>query len=177
MSRPEPSEVRRTPITTLQLLLMRCWIIVKRAIIFFILQLSLIIGSTILGGILSGALSKLKPTVLWLQFPYSPLLWGTAMAVGFLVNRVLDSRPARWVWVLGLFWLGCFIVADVANYDPRWSAGYSLRQYIWHTYFDARDCLQECLLIVMVTAPAFCSLGYSVGAALALKFQRLQHPR
>jgi hypothetical protein len=77
--------------------------------------------STVLGGLLlillNNKLGKLKNP--WFDVPYSPVFWGSAFLLGLLLSRVIRSPSAKWVWLVGVFWLALVAVGNVNAYDPH----------------------------------------------------------
>jgi hypothetical protein len=108
-----------------------------------------------------------------LDAPYTPLFWGTGLVLGFLTNNLTRNRYAKWVWVLGLCWLGLLLVDEVVHYDPRWAYGLSRIEVIWYGYFSTNDerCTQECLGKIFATTPFLDSVAYSIGAMIGLRFK------
>ncbi len=101
--------------------------------------------------------------------PYSAMWWGAAFVLGVLANAVMEDKSAQWVWLVRVPWLIFWVSVSVIDYDRLSSYGYSPGQYTWHEYFTNRDCVQECLGLLLGTTPALNSIAYSIGAALALK--------
>jgi hypothetical protein len=134
------------------------------------------VGSTALGGFLliiaSPLLAKSKNP--WFDFPYSPLLWGSAFLVGLLLNRAMRNRSARWVWLVGASWLTLLVLGDIKSGNRHWCSGCTLLQSIWYSYSSYWNCSDECLGLLIVTTPMLNSIAYSAGAAVALRFQ---HPK
>ena len=106
----------------------------------------------------------------WLDPPFSPLLWGSALIAGLFVNRVARRRSAQWVWITGVSWFALAVILDVNPFNPGWCKGCSFFQYLWETYFNDRECNHECIGLMFVTTPMLTSIAYSFGAVLALKF-------
>ena len=146
----------------------------KQAAIFVTHTLLAMVVTMAIGGLMcvtvNSWLGKVKNP--WLDVPYSPLLWGLAFFLSLFLNRVMPSRSAKWVWVVGVSWLVIVGVRDVRFYNSRWCNGCSLLQYLWYSYFSYSNCVQECLGQLLVTAPMLNSVAYSLGAALAFTFRR-----
>jgi hypothetical protein len=143
--------------------------------------------TVILGVILAGELGhalKLSSQNRWVDVPYSPVIWGTALICAYLLNVRFQSRASMWVWTFGLTWF-VILLADVLRFhDPRWCQGCSLARDIWNTYFawDYRKCADSnCLGEVFGTTPLVNSIAYSLGAWLAMRSKSensstAQHP-
>jgi len=146
----------------------------KKGLAFAVHVFVAMVVSTVLGGllliVLTSRLGKLKNP--WFDVPYSPLFWGSAFLLGLLLNRVMWSPSAKWVWIVGVFWLILVAVGDINAYDPRWCDGCSLLQFIWYSTFSYRNCTGECLGQLIGTTPMLNSIAYSAGAALALRSRR-----
>ena len=125
----------------------------------------------ILGFIFSTVLHPSGTVNPWFDPPYSPVWWGTAVALGAVMNRLVRDNSALWIWLGGAAWLSLWVLDSRTGYDARWSYGYSRNEYIWHVYFTNRDCLEECLGVLFATTPAVNSLAYSIGAMLAGVFK------
>jgi hypothetical protein len=94
-----------------------------------------------------------------------PLSWWGGIALGFLINRRTLSRSACWVWIVGLTLLAAFMFWDVTTFGRSW-------RYESSQLFSS-DCHEgSCLLQQFVTAPVLNSIGYSLGAWLALRFTK-----
>ena len=137
------------------------------------------VASTILGGLLLIIASRLlgKSRSPWFDVPYSPLLWGLAFLVGLLLNRPMRSPSAKWVWVVGVCWLTLLAASNIGAYDPRYCDGCSLLQFIWYSCFSYWNCSGECLGQLIATTPMLNSIAYSVGAAVALRFQDVNNEK
>jgi len=144
----------------------------KKAAIFASHALMAMIVIMVVGGlicvIVNSWMGKSKNP--WVDVPYSPFLWGLAFVAGWLVNHVLPTESAKWVWVVGVAWLLLFATSDISAYNPRWCQGCSIQQHIWYSYFSYWKCSQECLGQLLGTAPMLNSVAYSIGAMVALKF-------
>lgn len=107
--------------------------------------------------------------------PYSPMLWGSGLLLGFVVNNFCRNAYARWVWLIGLAWLGFCLLDEKTLYDPRWTYGMSLPQVIWYSFFSASNgkCTEECLGKLLATTPMVTSAAYSIGAAVGLRLKTL----
>jgi hypothetical protein len=107
-----------------------------------------------------------------LDAPYSPCLWGLAALAGFFLTRLLPSGFPGLVWIAGVAWLLLWIIRTLPSYDPRWCMGCSESQYLWFSFFSYRNCMQECLGQMFVTAPMLSSIAYSIGAFLSSMTKR-----
>ena len=136
--------------------------------------------SVLIGGLLCGVVQTLIGDVgpgHWVLYrvatdaPYSPLLWGIALIVGFAVNSRTRSRSACWIWIAGICWFGVWIWDAVSTYDPRWCQGCSLPQSVWRNLLTVgyHSCLQECIGEWLGTAPMVTSIAYSIGARIAIR--------
>jgi len=141
------------------------------------------VASVIIGGVLAALVQHLIGDVgpknwtlhkVATDAPYSPLLWGSALLLGLVVNRRTRNRSACWIWVAGLCWLGLWIWDAVSIYDPRWCQGCSLSQNVWRNFFTVgyNSCLQDCLAELFGTTPTLNSIAYSIGAWIAIKRYR-----
>jgi hypothetical protein len=150
------------------------------------------LASMFLGGLLSAgigvAVGRVGPDR-WVLYrlitdvPYSPLFWGSGLLLGFLVNRRTLSGAACWVWLAGMIRLGVGVLSSYSPYrdrpwyNPSWCPpqGCSFLEQIGDNLFDLKGdkCSgSECLGEFLFTAPAFCSIAYSVGAFLGLRSKR-----
>lgn len=82
--------------------------------------------------------------------------------MGYLINRRLESRLTKWVWILPLIWL-LILMSDFRH------AGRNIGQEIWMNFFSNQCDSSECLYELAGTLPLVGSIGYSVGAWLALR--------
>jgi FtsH-binding integral membrane protein len=76
---------------------------------------SALIGSTL--GRMGGTLLPASLSRLLFDVPYSPLVWGAALLLGFLVNRRMQSRSACWVGVIGVLALVLLVRWDVSSLE------------------------------------------------------------
>jgi hypothetical protein len=150
------------------------------------------IGSMFVGGFLSIVIGLVVGRVVpgyWVllrlltDVPYSPLFWGSGLPLGFLVNRRTLSGGACWVWIAGILWLGLGALTSYSPYrnhpwyNPPWCPpqGCSFLEQIRDNLFDLKGDRcggSECAGEFLFTAPAFCSIAYSIGALLALRSKR-----
>jgi hypothetical protein len=104
---------------------------------------------------------------------YGPLVWWGGLFLGFLVNRVTLQRSACFAWLVGLLWLLLPVILHfIYSNDTNGT--------VWMAKFRAdnfprspNDCgSSECLGLVTSTWPFLNSVAYSLGAGLALLYQR-----
>jgi hypothetical protein len=145
----------------------------RKELAFSLHVLVAMVASMVLGGVLliitSPLLNKSKNP--WFDFPYSPLLWGSAFLLGLLLNRFMRDASARWVWLVGACWLTLLVLGDIKSDNQRLSNDCSLLQFVWYSYFSYWNCTQECLGQLIATTPMLNSIAYSAGAALALRLR------
>lgn len=90
---------------------------------------------------------------------YGPVVWGSALVLGFLLRRRLRQREAYLVWLVGLAWLVAGL-HSVKSFDHTWSR-------VQMDLFPAKDSEAsgtEGVYVLFYTCPAMCSLAYSIGA-------------
>jgi hypothetical protein len=114
---------------------------------------------------------------LFADFPYSPAFWGSAMLLGFIVNRRIADRSACWVGPFGVLVLALLVGLSIPGYEASGyelnRTGHSFLNYIHGELFglDPKACgSDECLGKVMFTTPVLNSIAYSVGAWIGLRF-------
>ncbi len=161
---------------------MRSEIKIGREVALVPLHLGVVIASLILGWIFSTPVEhglervfSISPSSPWLDVPYDPLIWGSSLVAGGLINLWLRSRSASWMWTVGVFWLLVGMTDEFRFHDPRWCGGCSLGQDVWNQYFawDKNKCSnQECLGQLLFTTPLLCSIAYSVAGTLARRWHR-----
>jgi hypothetical protein len=132
-----------------------------------------------------GMLVGFIPQFVWAKLvspPYSNTGFVVDLPVGFLlasfgigyigVAKFDASRAACYAWVVGVCWL-CFglIGSDGAwSWSPGWTR-LSRWDYAFSQMFAfPHGCGEtECLGTLVYTAPAFCTIGFSLGAWRAAK--------
>jgi len=137
---------------------------------FIVQVLIAMIGCTHAGGLITLPVAWLLTRGnenIWLDFPYTPFMWGLAAVCGYAINRKLPRSASRWVWTAGVGWLLLWIVQDLQWYDPRWCMGCTRSIWVWYNFFDYRSGMQEGLPQLFVTAPMLNSVAYSIGAHLS----------
>jgi hypothetical protein len=134
----------------------------------FLLQASVgTVGVLFVSAILGFCLAKLvfgsgtAPLENAVSFP-GTLVVGFIM--GYLINRRLHRRSAKWVWVIPLVWIA-ILMNDFSHYR---GPGGSMHE-IWISFFSNQCDSSECLYELAGTFPFIGSVGYSVGAWLALR--------
>ena len=113
------------------------------------------------------------------DIPYSPIIWGSGIMLGFLVNRKTRSTSACWVGVVGILLLVLSIGYFHKGYESSVYAKTQTNNSYW-TYtnnqlftLDLRKCGGgECLGELFFTTPVVSSIGYSIGALLGLRLAR-----
>jgi hypothetical protein len=106
----------------------------------------------------------------------NPIAWIPGIVFGFFVNRLLKPRRvACWVWIVGVIWLTSAIWYLARHYDASYTQGCSIVRTVVNDFFilDAQRCGggQSTLAGLFFTMPAINSIGYAVGARLALRFR------
>jgi len=108
---------------------------------------------------------------------YTPLVWGWALLLGFVVNRKIRTQSACWVGALAIFCLVVIAWRDI-SFLKNPSSPYHVRvqghylSYELKQLFptDENDCgSSECLQLLIFTSPLLLSIAYSIGAWLALQ--------
>lgn len=164
---------------------------VKKGISYAIQVLVAMVGGVLLGGLPSAAsvlFGRVGPEH-WMLFrilidvPYSPLFCGSALLLGFWINRRRGDHCGQWVWVVGILWLGLGMISSYSPYkshpwyNPEWCppAGCSFLQQVYDNLFDLsgnRCGTSECLGEFLFTTPSFCAFAYSLGAFFGLRSTR-----
>ncbi|MGH9529968.1 MAG: hypothetical protein ACRD2S_08640, partial [Terriglobales bacterium] len=91
--------------------------------------------------VLGGALCAVVGLFVWhsrsrlIDLPYSPLLWGTAFLLAFVLNRRAPAPAASRVWIVGLAWLAILVIASILTYHAD-IYRVPLRQFLWGTFFS-----------------------------------------
>lgn len=141
----------------------------------FIMHVTIAVGVLIPGMMFAAGIGRLLGRTdtfsrLLSDIPYSPLLWGTALLIGFVLNKRLRHHSACWTWLPGLCWLAIGILGTVSGHDPRWCEGCAVSQDVWRNLFTVNldYCLQECLGELFVTTPSLTCIAYSIGAFIAI---------
>jgi len=106
----------------------------------------------------------------------NPVVWIPAIALGFFANRLIKEGPFRrvacWVWVVGIVWLSLAIWDSVRHADLRYYQDCSVVQSTVNSFFtlDSTRCQggESTLAGLFFTIPAINSIGYAIGAAIAL---------
>src|SRR5579864_1876633 len=129
---------------------------------------------------LAGTLGVLFVALI-LEFCLAKLLFGSATAplenavsfpgtilvgsiMGYLINRRLATRLAKWVWILPFVWM-VILMNDFSGYRGPGGPEYE----IWMNFFSNQCDSSECLYELAGTFPFMGSVGYAVGAWLALR--------
>jgi len=108
----------------------------------------------------------------------SPFYWMWVALLGFFVNILARTRSAVWIGVLGLIYMAAMIAWD---FSVIRHSEYYLRlpggpwRYEWNQLFTSKCSDSECLGELLITAPTFALISYSIGAAIALRVRRNQH--
>ena len=103
---------------------------------------------------------------------YGPFVWWPGLALGLFVNRRTLHRAACFVWIPGLVWLDCGIINTSRGWHP---VGISPMAKVRIELFPLKqgECgMTECLGVMFYTWPALNSVAYSIGATMALVFNR-----
>ena len=77
---------------------------------------------------------------------------------GFMINRFLGSSSARWIWIVPAL----LLLADFPSFVRSSSLNYTLQ------YFFAGKC-SDCVEVMLMVAPFYGSIAYSLGAWAALR--------
>ena len=103
----------------------------------------------------------------------NPLLWGPGLILGLLVNRFVLKSTACWVWLVGMAWIVCGILAAFFSYHTRFSGICSPFENVMTGFFsfDSNYCGGG-EKVMRFTLPTFSSIAYSLGAWVALRFGR-----
>jgi hypothetical protein len=134
----------------------------------------------IAGPLLEDAPSRLKSVVEGGGL-LNPVVWIPGVVMGLFVNRFLNRLTKRraagcWVWIVGVVWLSLGILGSVRSYEARSAQGCSILQDVFNAFviLNARRCEggESTLAGIFFTIPAITSIGYSVGAALALRLRQ-----
>lgn len=103
--------------------------------------------------------------------PYSPAFWGSALLVGFALNRKSEDKVAYWLGPIALLTFAFLIVASLPSYEKSSyevaMSGHSYMRYTWGQLFsiDPNKCPgDECLGKLLFTAPVLNCVAYSLGA-------------
>jgi hypothetical protein len=120
---------------------------------------------------------RLKSGLDWGGF-LNPIWWIPGTALGLFVNRLLGRLTPRcvacWIWIVGVVWLTIGVWDSVRGYDARYYQGCSVLQNVINAFFiaDSQRCGggESTLAGLFFTTPAINSIGYAVGAWLALRF-------
>lgn len=145
------------------------------------------VGCMILGAVFLSALHVRARgpryfTILFLtDAPYSPAFWGSALVVGFALNRVWRDRLAYWLGPIALLGFILLIVASLWGYERSHYeiaiSGHSFLRYTWGELFsiDPNKCPgDECLGHLLFTAPVLNCVVYSIGARLGMRWSTNQ---
>ena len=139
------------------------------------------IVSTIVGFVLLGFL-HLRPVAphfflitLLADAPYSPAFWGSALSLGFLVNKRMADRCALWVGPIAALMFALLIGLSLPGFQ---GSGYELKQsnnsfarYVYFELFslDSKFSSDGGLGKFLFTMPALSCIAYSLGAWVALR--------
>ena len=111
---------------------------------------------------------------------YTPLVWGWALLLGFVVNRKMRNQSACWVGAVAIFCLVAFAWRDISFLKHPSSPYHARVQGHYLSYelkqlfpANASDCgSSECLQQLLFTSPVLISIAYSIGAFLGLQSRR-----
>ena len=126
-----------------------------------------IVGGMIAGLVLAAVLEATGSSTSFMLLAFIAV----SIPMGYFIAREHSNRWAQWVWILGLVYLSVSVYGAVKRWDYSW-AHESRFQYLLSTYFGPDCSDSECMYVFMVTAPAICTFGYSVGAALSLQWKK-----
>jgi hypothetical protein len=97
---------------------------------------------------------------------FNPRLWVPSLLLGLAVNLAMNNWSACWTWLAGLLFFACETQLFSIPFT-KWHAWISHSQRMLFP-LGAQDCRGSgCLGFFIFTAPAFCAISYSVGAAVA----------
>jgi hypothetical protein len=143
-------------------------------------SLFIVVAGAITGPLLEDAPSRLKSVVEGGGL-LNPVVWIPGVVLGLFVNRLLNrvtrSRAAGcWGWIVGVVWLSLGILGAVRSYEAHYAQGCSVLQGVFNAFviLNARRCEggESTLAGIFFTIPAINSIGYAVGAALALRLRQ-----
>jgi hypothetical protein len=113
--------------------------------------------------------------LLFFDIPYSPAFWGSALMVGFVLNRKLRDSMAYWLGPVEVLLFAILILASIPGYEAsRYEitvSNHSFLRYIWGALFsiDPNKCPGgECLGQLLFTLPFLNCVAYSLGAGLGI---------
>jgi hypothetical protein len=127
-----------------------------------------IVGGMIAGFLLATVLEAAGSSVSFMLLAFVAV----AIPLGYWVVHEHPNRWARWVWIPGLLYLSANVYGATKRWDYSW-AHQSRFQYVLSTYFGPDCGASECMDVFMITAPAICTFGYSLGAALRVRCKQI----
>jgi hypothetical protein len=143
-------------------------------------SLFIFVAGAIADPLLEHAPSRLK-SVVECGGLLNPVVWVPGVVLGLFVNRFLNRLTSRrdagcWVWIVGVAWLSLGILGSVRSYEARYAQGCSALQDVFNAFviLNTRRCEggESTLAGIFFTIPAINSIGYAVGAALALRLRQ-----
>ncbi len=173
------SEAAHIRMKTIARMLVECWFFVIHAAAAVLLSTIIgVIAAAVAGLTVGKALALPFPIGrLFFDVPYSPLLWGVALVLGFWLNKRMLNRSAVLVGFVAVFaffflvWWDVSRIRNVPYYQVRSNGHYWQYEYKQLIAPSGR-CEDECLGRLFFTAPMLNAAAYSAGAWLALRRQR-----
>jgi hypothetical protein len=102
----------------------------------------------------------------------SPFVWLPGLLLGLFMNWIALKRTAYWVWIVGVAWMVCGILASLHYYQYQWQGTCPPLEGVMNEFFfvDARRCggTGTILNSIDFTWPMFNSIAYSIGAWAAV---------
>jgi hypothetical protein len=100
----------------------------------------------------------------------SPFLWGPGLILGLLINRFALRSTACWVWLVGVAWIAYGVFAAIYSYHAHFGGICSPFDSIRDGFFSiaSRYCGDHSNVMIF-TMPALNSIGYSLGACVAMR--------
>ncbi len=105
----------------------------------------------------------------------NPLLWGPGLILGLVVNRFTLKRIACWVWLAGVVWMVCGILAALFSYHARFAGVCSPLDSLTNGFFFSVPKQPYCGdhgNLMIFTLPMLSAIAYSLGAWIMLVFVR-----
>lgn len=104
----------------------------------------------------------------------NPFLWGPGLILGLLVNRFALNSTACWIWLAGMVWMACGLLAALYTYHTRFAGICSPLDSIWNGFFSygsyGSAYCGDHQNLMFFTVPSFNSVTYSLGAWAAFRF-------
>ena len=104
----------------------------------------------------------------------NPVLWGPGLILGLLVNRFALKSTACWVWLAGMAWIACGLLASLYTYHAQFAGICSPLDSIRYGFFSygsyGSSYCGDHKNLMLFTVPTFNSIAYSLGAWVALRF-------